>query len=526
MTSAPPASANDAECSNCQARVSPDTRVCPRCAAPLLFDVHVIAAESDGRRRYRIARELCEAVPGLDFATVQNGLKSAHGVVAYELGASAAERTSSHLGSQGIACGSAPSRARPEPAFRLSFNAVLAIGALISIALIGAAATYRFSASSGDSELLEGDVADGRPSEDEVAPAPEAEEGPVPSAREVADRVVPSTAAVRCGRSAGAGFFVDSSLLVTNAHVLCDGGPLTVELSGGERLDASVVRKDEDLDIALLRVPGARATPLALADASTLRRGEKVYAVGSPHGLAFTLSDGIVSHHARMLLGKVYVQVDASINAGNSGGPLLDERGRVIGVVSMRVRDSSGLGLALASNHLFADGGFGLTAPSGWDPGAWTNLVSDADQQARVERAEAREMVQRPILIDARGDARKVRAFIVQLREYPPASVRFRAENRDTREECSFHGEVDRWTRVDSESERGPRVPDRIRAYLEQDGHLDAAHVGVVTADWSACNAPVGGRMVLTLEEAPAQFGRTLLFVESEIDPHPISFHR
>ena len=136
---------------------------------------------------------------------------------------------------------------------------------------------------------------------------------------------------------AGSGFIVDpSGLVVTNNHVVDGANEITVTLNDGSKHKAQVVGRDEKTDLALLKIDVGRPLPsVDLADASSTRVGDWVLAVGNPFGLGGSVSAGIVSARGRDINAGPYddyIQIDAPINRGNSGGPLFDAFGRVIGV--------------------------------------------------------------------------------------------------------------------------------------------------------------------------------------------------
>ncbi|WP_229399436.1 S1C family serine protease [Micromonospora okii] len=179
-----------------------------------------------------------------------------------------------------------------------------------------------------------------------------------------AERTVPGVVSVlvggRSGASAtGSGFAVDDQQhLITNDHILAKGGEgsVTVELPDGRRFPAEVVGREPGSDLAVLRVPpSAGLAPLPLAKPGATRVGEPVLAVGSPLGLAGTVTAGIVSALDRQVrLGANRhraVQTDASINPGNSGGPLVNARGEVVGVntaiATIDGNGSIGIGFAI-----------------------------------------------------------------------------------------------------------------------------------------------------------------------------------
>ena len=156
-------------------------------------------------------------------------------------------------------------------------------------------------------------------------------------------------------RSTGSGFVIDASgLIVTNAHVVESAGSIQVRLADGRRFPATIVGRDNRVDLALLKIEGAdRLTVLPLGDSNRLRVGELVLALGNPFGLEQSVSFGIVSRKGAPLTiaapGFDFIQTDAAINPGNSGGPLVNVSGEVVGVNSMAARNGS-IGFAIPSN--------------------------------------------------------------------------------------------------------------------------------------------------------------------------------
>jgi serine protease Do len=166
----------------------------------------------------------------------------------------------------------------------------------------------------------------------------------------VAARAQSWTAAVRADLNYGAGIVIDGSgLIVTNQHVVANTKSVTVTPFGGNPSKAEILDTDSALDLALLRVELAEPLPQAavVGSAASLGVGDDVLAVGSPRKMFFSVSRGMVSFPERQLDGVSYIQTDLPINEGNSGGPLVDREGRVVGVISFILKESQGLSFAL-----------------------------------------------------------------------------------------------------------------------------------------------------------------------------------
>ncbi|MFC0709383.1 S1C family serine protease [Azorhizophilus paspali] len=142
-------------------------------------------------------------------------------------------------------------------------------------------------------------------------------------------------------RGTGSGFiWDDAGHVVTNFHVVEDASEALVKLADGRTFKASLVGSSREHDIAVLKIDidAGRPSPVPLGSSHDLRVGQKVFAIGNPFGLDWTLTTGIVSALDRTLAGEGgpainhLIQTDAAINPGNSGGPLLDSAGRLIGI--------------------------------------------------------------------------------------------------------------------------------------------------------------------------------------------------
>jgi len=156
-------------------------------------------------------------------------------------------------------------------------------------------------------------------------------------------------------RGAGSGFIIDADgSILTNNHVVDRAERITVKLSDGRTMRARLVGADPDTDIALIKVDGQSGLPVApLGDSATLRMGEWVCAIGNPLGYEHTVTVGVISYLGRKLFDMSldnYIQTDAAINFGNSGGPLINARGEVIGINAAISSRASSIGFAVPIN--------------------------------------------------------------------------------------------------------------------------------------------------------------------------------
>ncbi len=163
--------------------------------------------------------------------------------------------------------------------------------------------------------------------------------------------------APRKSSALGSGFVIsEDGYVVTNNHVIEGADEISIEFFSGETLDAKVVGTDPNTDIALLKVEAPQALPfVSFGDSNASRVGDWVIAMGNPLGQGFSVSAGIVSARNRALSGTYddYIQTDAAINRGNSGGPLFNMDGDVIGVNTAILSPnggSIGIGFSMASN--------------------------------------------------------------------------------------------------------------------------------------------------------------------------------
>jgi putative serine protease PepD len=172
--------------------------------------------------------------------------------------------------------------------------------------------------------------------------------------------------AAAAGTATGSGFVISADgYVVTNAHVIDGASRVTAKIGDGKALAAKVVGVDASTDLALLKVtPDATLRPLTLADSSAVQVGDATFAIGNPYGLDRTLTTGVVSAVHRSIQSpdgyaiNGVLQTDAALNPGNSGGPLLDARGHVVGVNSQIATSSSSDGTSGGNT------GVGFAVPS------------------------------------------------------------------------------------------------------------------------------------------------------------------
>jgi S1-C subfamily serine protease len=498
-------------CLHCGENILDHARICPHCRVGALVNV-VASGALDDRKRYALAKALLNAsIPGLShLTTIQAQLKQAPALLIRGVTQAEAAKVQEVAKASGVETALAPSTIaiasvripdtaadrHEEGTGRGALFRVLAMTAAVVAVFLGWPHVSKYFIADEPAPTGEKSASARPRSVTTATPTPD------PAAAAMA---LQSVVSLKCGNTVGAGFFIDTDLVLTNAHVLCgEGNVVQVESIDSHRGLGKVEKLDTYLDLGLVRVqmPGGPRRPLPLADASAMAPGARIFLIGSPKGLAFTLHEGKVSRVGQPLLGLGYIQIDARVNPGNSGGPLLDEYGRVVGVVSMKV-EGEGLGLALPINYAFDDPAHPfMTALPAWVPGAsFAKFLEAAQASGEAAEAEMAQAMAKPVIVQVRGDAYgRPLILVARVARAEPGPEDFRLEFRSNKEVlCLRTARTARW----NEELKPPALPPRVSAWLQERKFALRLYTTELSPGLSSCPAFRGRRVTVHFEGDP-----------------------
>jgi S1-C subfamily serine protease len=169
------------------------------------------------------------------------------------------------------------------------------------------------------------------------------------------DNTAPTVVIVKTGRSLGSGFVISSDgYILTNKHVVGDVQVgINVGFKNGKEFTGKLFYQDQKIDFAILKVDVTNLPVARLGNPDQLKSGEEVYAIGAPFGLEYTLNRGIISSINRDVEGSKYIQSDVLLNEGNSGGPLFNLKGEVVGINTMILKNAQGISFSIPINDVF-----------------------------------------------------------------------------------------------------------------------------------------------------------------------------
>ncbi len=165
-------------------------------------------------------------------------------------------------------------------------------------------------------------------------------------------QIDPAVVTISAGEKSGSGFIVSADgHVVTNRHVAeeDEDAQIVVKLQNDEKVEAAIAHSSIERDLCVLKIERTNLPVVQFASSDKLESGQEIAAIGAPLGLEHSVTRGVISALAREIEGKTYVQLDAALNEGNSGGPLINQDGQVIGVAVMVAEEAENVGFAIPS---------------------------------------------------------------------------------------------------------------------------------------------------------------------------------
>ncbi len=165
-------------------------------------------------------------------------------------------------------------------------------------------------------------------------------------------QIDPAVVTITAGEKSGSGFIVSADgHVVTNRHVVEEDGDvqIVVKLQNDEEVEAAIAHSSIERDLCVLKIERANLPVVQFASSDKLESGQEIAAIGAPLGLEHSVTRGVISALAREIEGKTYIQLDAALNEGNSGGPVINEDAQVIGMAVMVAEEAENVGFAIPS---------------------------------------------------------------------------------------------------------------------------------------------------------------------------------
>lgn len=361
-------------CPYCGDQIGAEARICKHCQRPVLYTVS-LTASLDDRQKHELIRlwqkEEFRNIKHLSFGAYAEAKKQLDKIplaLAWDLNlfqASSMSKKFAHLYIEPKLQGGLPSTAdiptEPPPKFHWTSAAY----GLLMISLIVAAVYFileRRNASQPVATIrtqTEGPKAIAptvisiSPPTQNVAPTTPSHDFPNERKlqREDIETLLSATVFVSGENSLGSGFLISADgYIITNNHVIENMAKPYVTLKDQRKVEARVVKKDSRYDIALIKIDLYGLPYFKLGDANKVYAGEPIITIGNPAGLAFTITRGIVSFNGRNIGGVPYLQTDAAINRGNSGGPMINQNLEVIGINTLTSMNEQGISFSLPIN--------------------------------------------------------------------------------------------------------------------------------------------------------------------------------